>query len=115
MRVRTRLALLSAIGFAFTVNTRGADQVVTDPACAAGGLLDTTDKMGFNVRTGIANGCPLRAIADYVVERVGLEETPSARPAPANPPVPLARPAKNLRVGVAQNGRVAEAAVDRRQ
>src|SRR5881409_2680710 len=31
MRVRTRLALLSAIGFAFTVNTRGADQVVTDP------------------------------------------------------------------------------------
>jgi hypothetical protein len=42
----------------------GTYQVVTDPACAPGGILDTTDKMGFNIRTGVANGCPLRAIAD---------------------------------------------------
>jgi hypothetical protein len=42
----------------------GTYQVVTDPACAPGGLLDTTDAMGFNVRTGVTNGCPLRAIAD---------------------------------------------------
>jgi hypothetical protein len=44
--------------------TVGTYTVVTDPACAAGGVLDTTDRMGFNVRTGITNGCPLRAIAD---------------------------------------------------
>jgi hypothetical protein len=42
----------------------GTYQVVTDPQCAAGGLLDTTDAMGFNIRTGIGGGCPLRAIAN---------------------------------------------------
>jgi hypothetical protein len=40
----------------------GTYQVVTDPQCAPGGVLDQTDAMGFNIRTGIA--CPLRAIAD---------------------------------------------------
>jgi hypothetical protein len=42
----------------------GTYKVVTDPACAPGGLLDTTDMMGFNIRTGVTNGCPLTAIAD---------------------------------------------------
>jgi hypothetical protein len=37
-------------------------QSVTDPQCAAGGILDKTDALGWNVRTGIT--CPLRAIAD---------------------------------------------------
>jgi len=45
--------------------TVGTYQVVTDPACAPGGILDTTDKMGFNIRTSNgATGCPLKAIAD---------------------------------------------------
>jgi hypothetical protein len=40
----------------------GSYQVVTDPQCDVGGLLDTTDAMGFNIRRD--NGtCPLRAIA----------------------------------------------------
>ena len=42
----------------------GTYQVVTDPQCAAGGVLDTTDALGFNIRTGIGGGCPLRAIAN---------------------------------------------------
>jgi hypothetical protein len=42
----------------------GTYKVVTDPQCAPGGILDTTDKMGFNIRTGVTNGCPLTAIAD---------------------------------------------------
>jgi len=40
----------------------GTYQVVTDPQCAPGGILDKTDAMGFNIRTGIT--CPLTAIAD---------------------------------------------------
>jgi hypothetical protein len=40
----------------------GTYQVVTDPQCAPGGILDVTDAMGFNL-TG-ANQCNLRAIAD---------------------------------------------------
>jgi len=40
----------------------GTYQVVTDPVCAPGGLLDTTDKMGFNIVS--TNQCPLKAIAD---------------------------------------------------
>jgi hypothetical protein len=39
----------------------GSLQVVTDPQCAAGGILDRTDAMGTNIRT--LNPCPLRAIA----------------------------------------------------
>jgi geranylgeranyl diphosphate synthase type II len=39
---------------------------------------------------------PLRAIADYVVARVGLAEPSSARPAPAAPPVPLTRAGRRL-------------------
>ncbi len=35
----------------------GTYQSVTDPQCAPGGILDRTDAMGFNIRTGIA--CPL--------------------------------------------------------
>ena len=42
--------------------TVGAYQVVPDPQCASGGVLDHTDAMGFNIRTGIQ--CPLMAIAD---------------------------------------------------
>jgi hypothetical protein len=40
----------------------GTYQVVTDPQCAPGGILDSTDALGFNIRTGIT--CPLMAIAD---------------------------------------------------
>jgi hypothetical protein len=40
----------------------GTYRVVTDPQCAPGGILDRTDAMGFNIRTGIT--CPLNAIAD---------------------------------------------------
>jgi hypothetical protein len=35
---------------------------VPDPQCAPGGLLDTTDAMGYNLRT--SQTCPLSAIAD---------------------------------------------------
>ena len=42
----------------------GTYQVVEDPQCAPGGLLDTTDALGFNIRTGVGGGCPLRAIAN---------------------------------------------------
>jgi hypothetical protein len=42
----------------------GTYKVVTDPACAPGGILDTTDKVGIDIRTGVTNGCPLQAIAD---------------------------------------------------
>ena len=42
----------------------GTYQVVTDPQCAVGGLLDTTDAMGFNIRRDVGGGCPLRAIAN---------------------------------------------------
>jgi hypothetical protein len=41
----------------------GTYQVVPDPQCAAGGLLDTTDAMGYNVRTALTT-CPMHAIAD---------------------------------------------------
>jgi hypothetical protein len=41
----------------------GTIQVVPDPQCAPGGLLDKTDAMGFNLRTGQTT-CPLTAIAD---------------------------------------------------
>jgi hypothetical protein len=40
----------------------GTYQVVTDPQCAAGGLLDRTDAMGFNI-VG-ADQCALTAVAD---------------------------------------------------
>ena len=40
----------------------GTYQSVVDPQCAEGGILDKTDAMGFNIRTGIT--CPLRAVAD---------------------------------------------------
>jgi hypothetical protein len=40
----------------------GTYQVVPDPQCAPGGILDHTDAMGFNVRTGVT--CPLTAVAD---------------------------------------------------
>ena len=40
----------------------GTYNVVTDPQCAPGGILDTTDAMNFNIRTGVT--CPLRAIAN---------------------------------------------------
>ena len=42
----------------------GTYQVVPDPQCLPGGILDRTDAMGFNIRTGIQTGCPLTAIAD---------------------------------------------------
>jgi hypothetical protein len=57
----------------------GTYQVVTDPVCAAGGLLDTTDRMGFNVRTGITNGCPLRAIANSSGQIVLQNAAPGKR------------------------------------
>jgi hypothetical protein len=40
----------------------GTYQVVTDPQCAPGGILDKTDSMGFNITS--ANQCQLRAVAD---------------------------------------------------
>jgi hypothetical protein len=40
----------------------GTYQVVRDPQCRAGGILDKTDPMGFNIIT--TNQCPLTAIAD---------------------------------------------------
>jgi hypothetical protein len=40
----------------------GTYKVVTDPQCAAGGILDRTDTMGFNLVT--AGQCSLTAIAD---------------------------------------------------
>jgi hypothetical protein len=52
---------------------------VADPACAPGGLLDTTDRMGFNIRTGITNGCPLRAIANSSGQIVLQNPTPGKR------------------------------------
>jgi hypothetical protein len=57
----------------------GTYTVVTDPVCAPGGLLDTTDAMGFNVRTGIANGCPLRAIANSSGQIVLQNPAPGKR------------------------------------
>jgi hypothetical protein len=57
----------------------GTYQVVTDPVCAAGGLLDTTDAMGFNIRTGITNGCPLRAIANSSGQIVLQNPAPGKR------------------------------------
>jgi len=57
----------------------GTYQVVADPACAPGGLLDTTDRMGFNIRTGITNGCPLRAIANSSGQIVLQNPTPGKR------------------------------------
>jgi hypothetical protein len=41
----------------------GTYKVVQDPVCAPGGLLDSTDKMGFNITAGTTN-CTLKAIAD---------------------------------------------------
>jgi hypothetical protein len=41
----------------------GTYQIVTDPQCAAGGILDTTDALGFNIRTGLTT-CPLSAVAN---------------------------------------------------
>jgi hypothetical protein len=52
---------------------------VTDPACAQGGILDTTDAMGFNVRTGVTNGCPLTAIADASGKIVLQNPSPGKR------------------------------------
>ena len=57
----------------------GTYKVVTDPACAPGGLLDTTDKMGFNIRTGVTNGCPLTAIADSSNQIVLQNPAPGKR------------------------------------
>jgi hypothetical protein len=57
----------------------GTYQVVTDPACAPGGTLDATDSMGFNIRTGITNGCPLRAIADSTGQIVLRNPSPGKR------------------------------------
>ena len=57
----------------------GTYKVVTDPACAPGGLLDTTDKMGFNIRTGVTNGCPLMAIADSSNQIVLQNPAPGKR------------------------------------
>jgi hypothetical protein len=57
----------------------GTYQVVTDPQCAPGGLLDTTDSMGFNIRTGITNGCPLRAVADSTGRIVLQNPSPGKR------------------------------------
>jgi hypothetical protein len=57
----------------------GTYKVVTDPACAPGGILDTTDKMGFNIRTGVTNGCPLTAIADSSNQIVLQNPAPGKR------------------------------------
>jgi hypothetical protein len=57
----------------------GTYKVVTDPACAPGGILDTTDKMGFNIRTGVTNGCPLTAIADSSGQIVLQNPAPGKR------------------------------------
>jgi hypothetical protein len=57
----------------------GTYQVVTDPACAPGGILDKTDAMGFNIRTGITNGCPLRAIANSSGQIVLQNPSPGKR------------------------------------
>jgi hypothetical protein len=57
----------------------GTYTVVTDPACAPGGILDTTDAMGFNIRTGIANGCPLRAVANSSGQIVLQNPAPGKR------------------------------------
>src|SRR5436853_7214753 len=57
----------------------GTYQVVTDPACLAGGILDATDRMGFNIRTGITNGCPLRAVADASGRIVFQNPSPGKR------------------------------------
>jgi hypothetical protein len=57
----------------------GTYQVVTDPACAPGGILDKTDAMGFNIRTGITNGCPLRAIANSSGQIVLQNPAPGKR------------------------------------
>jgi hypothetical protein len=57
----------------------GTYKVVTDPACAPGGILDTTDAMGFNIRTGITNGCPLTAIADSSNQIVLQNPAPGKR------------------------------------
>jgi hypothetical protein len=49
----------------------GTYQVVPDPVCRPGGLLDTTDQMGFNIQSfgsttpgAPGTNCTLRAIAD---------------------------------------------------
>jgi hypothetical protein len=42
----------------------GTYQVVTDPVCAPGGLLDTTDQMGFNIVSQGSSVCTLKAIAN---------------------------------------------------
>ena len=57
----------------------GTYTVVTDPVCAPGGLLDTTDRMGFNIRTGITNGCPLRAVANSSGQIVLQNPAPGKR------------------------------------
>jgi hypothetical protein len=56
----------------------GTYQVVTDPQCAVGGLLDATDAMGFNIRRD--NGtCPLRAVANSAGQIVLQNPLPGRR------------------------------------
>jgi hypothetical protein len=58
----------------------GTYQVVADPQCAPGGILDANDRMGFNIRGSFAaNACPLRAIADASGQIVLQNPAPGKR------------------------------------